>query len=188
MPPTPSLGPSRYWLSRRAVNASVRSVLMVCVPKIAVKAPITQEEGVLAHLFDIGRPDRHRVGLGVELPEDPRDDHRRQGHRDDHLGRAPPGVGDEDRVGEDHGERPQHAALDRRQEPGRIVGPDAVEHLDVLRRHEEDDQGREQRDLEGPELAERRPPATGQQREAQDQHREQQAVEHDGQRFGVEQA
>ena len=43
-------------------------------------------------------------------------------------------------------------------------------------------------DLEGPELAERRPPTAGQQREAQDQHREQQAVEHDGQRFGVEQA
>ena len=43
MPPPPSLRPSRYWLSRRAVNASFLSVLMVCVPKIAVKAPITRK-------------------------------------------------------------------------------------------------------------------------------------------------
>ena len=89
----------------------------MCVPKIAVKCPQHQEQPVLADLFQVRCPDRDLVELGMDQPQDPGNHHRRQRHRHDQPGRPPPVVGDENRIGEDDRQHPEHAALDRGGQP-----------------------------------------------------------------------
>ena len=111
----------------------------VCVPKIAVKAPSNRNSPSSLIFSRLAARIATSIELGMDHPQDPGNGHRRQCHRHDQLGRPPPVVGDEDRIGEDHRQHPEHAALDRGQHADRVVLANSAQHQDVLRGHEEDD-------------------------------------------------